>query len=57
MAINELNVNNTKIGFRMNMERTKVMCNLFVEVNTINTELKFVGEIKHLGRIMNKYEV
>lgn len=55
-TVNELNLESMKVGLKMNMGKTKVICNSFAENNPMarNTELEFVDENKYLATILEK---
>src|SRR5277367_3156814 len=53
--LNQLNKESCKLGMKMNMKKTKVMCNKYVTVRTVkigNVEVEYVDEYVYLGQLV-----
>jgi len=47
----ELKTESEKVGFTVNLSKTKMMTNDEAEVSSMNNEIELVDEYKYLGRI------
>src|SRR5277367_5522719 len=53
--LNQLNKESCKLGMKMNMKKTKIMCNKYATVRTVkigNVEVEYVDEYVYLGQLV-----